>query len=130
MNKIFLSILLLLGLGYFNISYSNSKSLKENIAPSATNNQKLITVKYYGTVEVNDDNFQELELKPSSFVHEMYYDKNNNYLLVRLKNTYYHYCSIPSRVINDWASSSSLGRYYNSNIRGNYSCENKSVPQY
>lgn len=122
--------MLLLGLGYFNISYSNSKSLKENIAPSATNNQKLITVKYYGTVDVNNGNFQELELKPSSLVYEMYYDANNKYLLVSLKGTYYHYCSIPSRVIDDWTSSSSLGRYYNSRIRGNYSCKNKSVPQY
>ena len=91
---------------------------------------KNIYVKYKGTVDISNGHFKHLVLKPSSFINDMYYDKNNNYLLVQLKNTYYHYCAIPQDIINDWKSSSSLGRYYNYNIKGNYDCRVYPAPSY
>ncbi len=128
--KIFLSVLLLLGLGYIGTSYAKDPLQKKNFSESETNHEKIITVKYRGNINVNNGYFQELNLRPSSFIKSMHYDKNNNYLLVRLKNTYYHYCSIPQSVVSDWRSSSSLGRYYNYNIKGNYDCRVYPVPNY
>ncbi len=89
-----------------------------------------VYIKYKGTVDVDNGHFSHLELKNSSLVKDMYYDKNNEYLLVRLKHTYYHYCSIPSNVINSWVGSPSLGRYYNTYIKGNYDCRIYPVPNY
>ena len=91
---------------------------------------KDIYVKYRGTVDVDNGHFQQLNLKRSSLVKNMYYDKGNSYLLVKLKSTYYHYCSIPQSIVSDWRSSSSLGRYYNYNIKGNYNCRVHPVPSY
>ena len=89
-----------------------------------------IYVKYRGTVNVDNGHFSRLDLKSSSLIKDMHYDKNNKYLLVRLKNTYYHYCSIPSRVVTQWKQSTSLGRYYNQNIKGNYDCRANPIPNY
>ncbi len=91
---------------------------------------KDIYVKYRGTINVSNGHFQHLSLKPSSFINDMYYDRANNYLLVQLKNTYYHYCSMPQNVVSGWRDSSSLGRYYNYNIKGNYDCRVNPVPNY
>ena len=78
-----------------------------------------INVKYRDTpVDVGNGHFEQLNLKSSSFANEMYYDKKNEYLLVRLKNTFYHYCGLPSVVVENWINASSLGRYYNYNIKG------------
>jgi len=111
MKNILLASLLLIGLG------SNAFA-------------KDIYVKYRGTVDVSNGHFQQLGLNRSSLVKNMYYDQGNSYLLVRLKSTYYHYCSIPQGVVSDWRSSSSLGRYYNRNIKGNYDCRVNPVPNY
>ena len=91
---------------------------------------KDIYVKYRGTVDVSNGYFQHLSLKSSSFINDMYYDSSNNYLLVQLNSTYYHYCGIPQGVVSDWKYSSSLGRYYNSNIKGHYDCRVNPVPEY
>ena len=111
MRKILLATILLIGL-------SSSAFAKD------------IYVKYRGTVDVSNGHFQQLGLKRSSLVKNMYYDRGNSYLLVRLKSTYYHYCSIPQGVVSDWRNSSSLGRYYNRNIKGNYDCRVNPVPNY
>ena len=92
---------------------------------------RTIVVKYRDTpVDVDNGHFQELRLKPSSLVMEMFYDEHGNYLLVSLKNTFYHYCGINKPVINTWVNSDSLGRFYLSNIKGNFDCRIYPVPSY
>ncbi len=118
------------GLGYIGTSYAKDPLQKKNFFKTETSHKKIITVKYRGNINVNNGYFQELNLRPSSFIKSMYYDENNNYLLVRLNNTYYHYCSIPNRVVLKWTSSSSLGKFYNWHIKGNYDCRYNPVPRY
>ncbi len=111
MKKLLLASMLLIGLG-------------------SSTYAKDIYVKYRGTVDVSNGHFQHLSLKGSSLIKNMYYNKDNSYLLVKLKSTYYHYCSIPQGVVSDGRNSSSLGRYYNRNIKGNYDCRINPVPNY
>ena len=55
-----------------------------------------VTVKYRPTpVDVSSGHFEELPLKPSSLVKEIFYDAGSEYLLVRLKETFYHYYTAP-----------------------------------
>jgi hypothetical protein len=90
-----------------------------------------INVKYRdGAVDVDNGNFVEFNLKDSSLIKEIFYDQANKYLLVRLQRTFYHYCSIPALVVNDWMSAPSLGKYYNVNVKGNYDCRIYPIPQY
>lgn len=92
---------------------------------------RAIDVKYKDTpVDVDNGHFKEINLKSSSFVKEMFFDGQENYLLVRLKNTFYHYCGINKQVIKTWVNSSSLGRYYLNNIKGNYDCRVYPLPNY
>lgn len=90
-----------------------------------------ITVKYRDSaVDVSNGHFKELDLKPSSFVNRIIYDKGNSYLLVELRNTFYHYCGIPKSEVQAWQTASSLGRYYSSRIKGNYDCRVNPLPKY
>jgi len=92
---------------------------------------RTIVVKYRDTpVDVDNGHFEELRLKPSSLVMEMFYDEQGNYLIVSLKNTFYHYCGINKPVINTWINSDSLGRFYLNNIKGNYDCRIYPLPGY
>jgi len=92
---------------------------------------RTLTIKYRDTpVDTSNGHFQELSLNSSSLVKEMFYDEQGNYLLVSLKNTFYHYCGIDSQVVNAWVASGSLGRFYLQNIKGNYGCRVYPVPVY
>lgn len=88
---------------------------------SILNPDRFVTVKYRDT-PVNVKNFTEYKLKKSSFVHEILYDESEKYLLVRLKNTFYHYCNINESTVESWVSSKSLGRFYVSRIKGSFGC--------
>ena len=92
--------------------------------------QKVVFVKYRGFLNVNNGHFVDLKIGSSTFIKSMYYDENNNYLIVQLDNTYYQYCAIPSSTVDEWVQSSSLGRYYNRNIKGNYDCRYNYLPKY
>jgi hypothetical protein len=87
-----------------------------------------VNVKYRGIVSLKP--FNCYELKESSLVKDICYDKSEKYLLVNLKGTFYHYCDIPNSVVSDWLSSNSLGRFYNSSVKGNYDCRYNYMPLY
>jgi hypothetical protein len=89
-----------------------------------------VYVKYRGMVDVGNGHLQSYNLKPSSLVQKIYYDPPNNYLIVSLNGTYYHYCGIPKNIVDRWISADSLGRFYGSYVKGNYDCRVYPVPEY
>ncbi|MEY9161631.1 KTSC domain-containing protein [Bradyrhizobium japonicum] len=91
-----------------------------------------VTVKYRGPVDLKTFTCQDSK---SSFVNRVCYDAANQYMLILLKDTYYHYCEIPKATVDALLSVDSHGRYYNANIKGSgkdgpYDCRTHKVPQY
>jgi hypothetical protein len=66
----------------------------------------------------------------SSFVGNVCYDKRNSYMLIKLQSTWYHYCGISEPTVTALASAGSIGRYYNSYVKGNFDCRVNPVPTY
>lgn len=92
---------------------------------------ELIRVKYRPeAVDTKKGSFKEFSLKPSSFVNRILYDSDQQYLLVKLRDIFYHYCSIPEVKVEAWTSANSLGKFYHSNIKGNFDCRVFPVPEY
>lgn len=96
-----------------------------------------VYVKYKGVVTVNSGWFGPFSCQrhQSSLVYRTCYDKKARYLLINLKGTYYHYCGIPPRVVENLRHASSKGRYYLKNIRGDaagyaYDCRIKTAAEY
>lgn len=78
-----------------------------------------VFVKYYGDVSL--DSF-ECKNTISSFVNRICYDEQNEHVVVLLKSTYYHYCDVPYKAVDDWLNSYSKGSFYNSDIKGRFQC--------
>ena len=92
-----------------------------------------VDVKYRGPVDLKP--FACQEITRSSVVNRLCYDASNQYVIVQLKTTYYHYCEIPKPIVDAWLAADSMGRYYNANIKGTgkdgpYDCRTHKVPQY
>jgi KTSC domain len=85
------------------------------VALCASAQAEIVDVKYRGQVD----------LKPftctntvSSFVNRVCYDRANSYMLILLKNTWYHYCEIDARTVTSLIAAESVGHFFNDNIKG------------
>jgi hypothetical protein len=91
-----------------------------------------VEVKYRSSVDLSHF---ECTDTVSSFVNRVCYDKQNVYMLILLKTTWYHYCDIDPSTVSNLLSAESKGRFYNAAIKdgatgGKFSCRDKTPPSY
>jgi hypothetical protein len=101
-----------------------------------------VTVKYRDTA-VCLDAFKCTETPRSSFVREICFDAAKSYMLIKLKETWYQYCSVDPASVDDLLKGSpiddkppSIGRNYNKDFRsqgrvhGPFDCRDHPAPDY
>lgn len=84
-----------------------------------------VFVKYRGPVDLETFTCHHTV---SSFVNRICYHSENQYLIVLLNKTYYHYCRIPPSVVEQWLKAPSKGRFYNAYVKGKYDCRAGGIP--
>lgn len=87
-----------------------------------------VYVKYRGEVDLAP--FACEWVSRSSVFKRLCYDQKEQYVIVQLTGTYYHYCEVPSGVVARWRNADSIGRYYKANMKRRYDCRINRVPQY
>lgn len=117
-----------------NISSSNKPSYNSSAPiiaqPTQSPSKKIISVKYRNDpIDLNSGDFEYFSTS-SSFVNGLWYDQNNQYMIILLNSTYYHYCGLPLSEWRGFKSAESFGTYYNQRIKGNYDCRKGHVPSY
>lgn len=95
---------------------------------AASAHAETVLVKYRGPVELAP--FACDWTPHSSVVTRLCYDARERYVIVGLKGVYYHYCEVPAGVVSAWRNANSLGRFYGTNIKGNFDCRVNRVPEY
>lgn len=99
-----------------------------HITDAISGPKETVQVKYRGSVDLTP--FKCEAIPQSSLVKRLCYDQKEQYLIVKLKDSYYHYCEVPENVIKVWVGSDSLGKYYNVNVKGRFDCRVLRVPEY
>lgn len=79
-----------------------------------------VYVKYCGPVNLSK--FDCETVTRSSVIKRLCYDKEEQYVIVNLANTYYHYCGMPSNTVIAWKNAESMGKFYHKNVKGRYDC--------
>jgi hypothetical protein len=92
-----------------------------------------IDVKYYGSLDLKT--FACIDVTRSSFINRACYDKAKQFMVVQLKGTYYPYCAMPAATYDAFLNASSMGQYYNANIKGSgkdgpFDCRTHTKPTY
>ncbi len=87
-----------------------------------------VFVKYRGVVDLAP--FTCHAVTRSSFIQRVCYDRRELYMIINLQGTYYHYCEIDARTVDQLLSASSMGRFYNTVIKGHFDCRTGRVPNY
>jgi hypothetical protein len=87
-----------------------------------------VYVKYRGEVDLNQ--FECTDITRSSFIRRVCYDRRNEYMLISLNGTFYHYCEIDAGTVSFFLNAPSMGRFYNASIKGNFDCRIHRVPNY
>jgi hypothetical protein len=86
-----------------------------------------VYVKYRGWVDLAPFECRETQ---SSFAHRVCYDAREQYMLIKLHETYYHYCEIDPGTVKMLIEADSKGRFYNAVIKGQFDCRTRRVPTY
>ena len=87
--------------------------------------EQLLTVKYRDDV-VDVSSFLHQDTSESSWITGIWYDEENDYLIIGLNGINYQYCGVPVDVwedIIDYDKHGSYGRAYNQYLKGSYSCQ-------
>jgi hypothetical protein len=77
-------------------------------------NAETVDVKYGGTVDLKPSACEEFTR--SSFIKRVCYDARNRYMLIKLNETWYHYCAIDAETVTNLKGAPSMGRYFNASI--------------
>ena len=91
-------------------------------------NAETVNVKYRGVVALEP--FACETITHSSLVKRICYDRREQYMIINLQGTYYHYCEIDAGKVSALHNASSMGRYFNENIKGRFDCRTRRVPSY
>ena len=100
---------------------------------AAAANAETVDVKYRGPVDLKT--FACTDTPRSSFIERVCYDKVQSYMLINLRGTFYHYCELPATTYVALIGATSMGQFYNQNIKGTgkdgpYDCRTHRVPSY
>jgi KTSC domain len=92
-----------------------------------------VDVKYRGIVDLTS--FACTDTPRSSFIQRVCYDKAQNYMLINLRGTYYHYCELPAAMFEEFVAAPSMGQFYNQKIKGSgsdgpFDCRTRRIPSY
>lgn len=88
-----------------------------------------VDVKYRND-PVDVSNFEYLNTSRSSWVRGAWYDAANQYMIINLQGTNYHYCDMPSSAWRSFKSTSSSGNHYNAYIKSSYDCQYNYLSHY
>jgi hypothetical protein len=84
-----------------------------------------VFVKHRGMVSL-----EGFECRPvaSSLVDSVCYDRRQAYLLIQLRGTFHHHCNVEPQTVSALVAGDSVGRFYNTAIRGLYDCGPGGMP--
>lgn len=81
-------------------------------------------------INICSKTFEAHKTASSSFIRGAWYDAKNQYMILKLKKTYYQYCSLPLNTWCHFKSAKSYGKYYNAVIKGRFDCRKYTPPIY
>jgi hypothetical protein len=86
-----------------------------------------VFVKYRGEVDLKP--FECTATARSSFINRVCYDHRNDYMLISLNGTFYHYCEIPTGTVSSLLNAPSMGRPVSRaiSIAGCFECPNTEI---
>ncbi len=98
---------------------------------NASNDSNYVEIKYReDKVDISHSRWEYLDTSKSSWIRGAWYDKGNQYMIINLNGTRYHFCELPSSTWNRYKKAESFGSDYNEYIKGNYDCRIYYTPEY
>lgn len=89
-----------------------------------------VSIKYRDDkVNVSGENFEHVRMDDST-LKNAWYDRSEQYLILQLGKTNYHYCDTPFDAWENLKNSSSPYSTYSNLFKGNYDCRTGHVPSY
>lgn len=128
-----LAVVLVLAWSALGDSDSHSTSTRGNVQRIASGEPAGVHVKYRSTpVNVATGNFEYWIPQSQGNVLEAWWDIRNQYLLINVRGTVYHYCGVSFQAWKDLTGSSAADFQYDTFIKGHtrFDCRRTQPPTY
>lgn len=100
---------------------NNSKTVEKEEQYYEIDDTNYVNIKYFDIpVDISDSRFEYLNTTKSSFINGVWYDEDEEYMVAKLNDIYYHYSGISVSVWRNFKNADSFGTFYNEAIKGNY----------
>lgn len=93
--------------------------LDKHYSSDAENNY--VIVNNFG--KVNLIGYRKKMFNPSPLLQEIYYNKKEERIILKIKDTFLIYCALSEKKLQEWKWSDSHEEYYYKNIKGQHSCK-------
>ena len=110
------------------VSFLSAIVILASVTWPVTAGAETVVVKYRGPVDLAPFNCEWVTR--SAVVKRLCYDSHEQYAIVNLAGTYYHYCEMPPDVVTAWREADSMGRFYNAQVKGQFDCGGHRIPPY
>ena len=80
-------------------------------------------------LDLDCGSFEQYEPQQTRIIDSIHYDPQKEYLVFRMKGTYYHRCGVPQQVVDDWVEAEGTVHHYRRTIKPHFTCA-KDVPDY
>ena len=92
-----------------------------------------VSVKNRGAIDLGP--FACTDTPRSSVIQRVCYDRKENYLLINVGGTYYHFCELKPETFEAFATASSMGQFFKQEIESSasgapFDCRTHRVPDY
>lgn len=87
---------------------------------SSFNKKETVVLKYGGNADISKS--ECVDTSRSSFITSACYDDDTRKLVLGLSEINYAYCGLPKNEWEGFKEATSLGKYYDANIKDNYKC--------
>jgi KTSC domain len=91
----------------------------------------------YGPCHLDVSTFTCTDTPRSSFVRRVCYDAAKSFMVIKLKESWYPYCTIDAATVQALITADSVGSFYNARIRsgpdgshGPFDCRDHPMPEY
>ena len=87
-----------------------------------------IAIKFRGPTDLR--HFKCTDVTKASLIRRVCYDRAKHYMVIRLRDTHYHYCEVDPRTVAALLSAAWPEQYFDTAIKGHFDCRTHRVPRY
>lgn len=95
---------------------------------ASTAQAERVAVKFRGSLDLR--HHKCTDVAKGNLIRRVCYNRAKHYMVLKLRDTYYHYCAVDPKTVAKLLSADWPEQYFDTAIRGHFDCRTHRLPKY